>query len=117
MNAGQDRRSPAAAAELVGRAFADGDVFLCVNVPPTWQPAGYNPHSTEAQFASTRPGVIWHCHQATAGDVEAVFSRRASVTTLQTWPTSHPLSLRDDVLAAALDEGPAGLPAWLSGQH
>jgi len=214
---GQDGRSPAAAAELVGRAFADGDVFLCVNVPPTWQPADYDaPQSSALHFASTRPGVIWHCYQvesaaqqtrkdswqegqqqklneryswrpqpndlygrtlpssslsngqavqlgqfvgqdntdkviasvrqqsgtqdqvgrasaavplqftirrgtmlndqATAGDVEAVFSRRAAVTTLQTWPSSHPLSLRDDVLAAALDEGPQGLPAWLSVQ-
>lgn len=204
---------PAAeAAEVLQRAFADGDTFLCLNVPPTWQ-SGSVP-----AFASTRPGVLWHCYQveqgsrggqhepgrrgdaaaapgnssgssswqvqeqdvfgrslpsssfsssqsvasgafvaqdntdkviaasttgaqqqqpqqllvsspityvvrrgtllndhATAGDVDAVFSGKAAVSTLQTWPAGHPLALRDEVLVAALNEdATTGLPAWLN---
>jgi hypothetical protein len=50
---------------------------------------------------------------AACGDVEAVFGGQAAVTLCQTWPAGHPLSLRDELLLAALDEGPGGLPAWL----
>ena len=57
-------------------------------------------------------GTVLSDH-ATSGDVEAVFSGRAAVTTLQTWPVGHPLCLRDEVMAAALDEGEGGMPAWL----
>lgn len=60
-----------------------------------------------------RRGTLLSDH-ATAGDVEAVFSRRAAVTTLQTWPAGHPLSVTDELLAAALDEQQDGLPAWLA---
>uniref|UniRef100_A0A383WD67 Survival protein SurE-like phosphatase/nucleotidase domain-containing protein n=1 Tax=Tetradesmus obliquus TaxID=3088 RepID=A0A383WD67_TETOB len=211
----------AAAADILRRAFADGDILLCLNVPPTWKPSSSSSSSSSSSrgssappvFASTRPGVLWHCYQveagpaeptsssssssrfarqtgtswrtqeqdvfgrslpsssfsssqpvvtgafvqqdntdkvaaslraepwqqqqqqqqqeevpaslvirrgtllndhATAGDVEAVFSSRAAVSTLQAWPVGHPLSLRDAVLAAALDEDDAGLPAWLT---
>jgi hypothetical protein len=202
----------AAAADLLRRAFADGDILLCLNTPPTWQPNTSRSNAASPAFASTRPGVLWHCYQveasrqtaatsssssswrsaeqastswqtqeqdvygrslpgssfggsqsvvtgafvqqdntdkvaaslrsaprdqqqqqqqqvpgsfvirrgtlltdhATAGDVEAVFSSRAAVSTLQTWPVGHPLSLRDAVLAAALDEDADGLPAWLA---
>jgi hypothetical protein len=198
----------AAAADILRRAFADGDLLLCLNVPPTWQNHSNNGRSSAAPvFASTRPGVLWHCYQveagpspasssssrfagqgstswrtqerdvfgrslpsssfggsqsvvtgafvqqdntdkvvassraepweqqqqqqqvpgsyvirrgtllndhATAGDVEAVFSSRAAVSTLQTWPVGHPLSLRDAVMAAALDENADGMPAWLA---
>jgi hypothetical protein len=206
----------AAAADILRRAFADGDILLCLNVPPTWKPnnssnssssSSSSSRSTRPAFASTRPGVLWHCYQveaesttptsssssgrfagqistswrtqeqdvfgrslpsssfggsqsvvtgafvqqdntdkvvassraepwqqqkqqlprsfvirrgtllndhATAGDVEAVFSSRAAVSTLQTWPVGHPLSLRDAVLATALDEDADGMPAWLA---
>jgi hypothetical protein len=50
---------------------------------------------------------------ATSGDVEAVFSGLAAVSTLQTWPEGHPLSLRDELLVTALDEGEGGMPAWM----
>ncbi|KAF6248434.1 hypothetical protein COO60DRAFT_1707045 [Scenedesmus sp. NREL 46B-D3] len=61
-----------------------------------------------------RRGTLLNDH-ATAGDVEAVFAGRATVSALQTWPVGHPLSLLDAVLAAALDEDAAGMPAWLAG--
>jgi hypothetical protein len=60
-----------------------------------------------------RRGTLLNDH-ATAGDVEAVFSSRAAVSTVQTWPVGHPLSVRDAVLAAALGEDADGLPAWLA---
>jgi hypothetical protein len=50
---------------------------------------------------------------AACGDVEAVFEGRAAFSVVQTWPAGHPLSVRDELLLAALDEGPGGLPAWL----
>lgn len=49
------------------------------------------------------------------GDVDAVFSGSVSVTLLQTWPHSHPLSLLDRVMAESLREHEAtGLPLWLA---
>ena len=49
------------------------------------------------------------------GDVDAVFSGTASVTTAQTWPHSHAFSLMDRVMVEALREDSVyGLPAWLA---
>jgi hypothetical protein len=50
---------------------------------------------------------------AACGDVEAVMAGKAAVTLVQTWPAGHPL-IRDELLLAALDEAPDGLPAWLT---
>jgi hypothetical protein len=52
---------------------------------------------------------------AACGDVEAEGGGgRAAVTVCQAWPAGHPLSVRDELLLAALDEAPgSGLPAWL----
>lgn len=36
-----------------------------------------------------------------------------SVSTLHTWPEGHPLCFKDSVMAAALVQGPSGLPKWL----
>ena len=47
------------------------------------------------------------------GDVEALFDGRTSITTLQTWPSGHPFSLTDVLLAYTLVQGQDGLPAWL----
>jgi hypothetical protein len=206
----------APARALLRDAFADGDVMLVLNVPPTWGSASSSGHKP---FAAARPGVLWPCYQverapstgcaspssraswrsdrqdlwgrslpsqaygderdaagafvgqdntaalvrerqqwgdaspvsvsppssaadggsaswqaalsqlpdalvlragtmlcdaAVAGDVEAVMARRASVVALPTWPYSHPLSLKDELGAAALEEEGDGLPLWLS---
>jgi hypothetical protein len=51
---------------------------------------------------------------AACGDVEAVFAGRAALTVCQSWPAGHPLTVRDEVLLAGLDQVPGGLmPAWL----
>jgi hypothetical protein len=189
--------------QLLRTAFADGDTFLTVNVPPRWT----------RSFASTRSGVLWLMHQvsssseasatdslagggklgasdrdvwgrslpsqalksgqqphagafidqdnaamvgqrvavrsasvggrdveggegwrlkqpqeftisrgtiltdhAARGDVEAVFSGRAAISTCQTWPATHPFALRDEMLVHALREGQDGLPLWLCGE-
>jgi hypothetical protein len=76
--------------------------------------------SSEANWQDAAPASFTIRHgtmlsdAAACGDVEAVFGGRAAVTLLQTWPAGHPLSLRDELLLAALDEGPGGLPAWLA---
>jgi hypothetical protein len=51
---------------------------------------------------------------ASCGDVDAVFEGRAAIGTLQAWAPGHPFSLRDELLAAALDECSQGLPQWLA---
>ena len=43
--------SPAALRATLRRAFADGDQFLVVHVPPSWRP--------ERGFEPARPGVLW----------------------------------------------------------
>ena len=48
------------------------------------------------------------------GDVDAVFSGAASVTTMQTWPQAHALSLLDHVMVEALRQDGMGRPLWLS---
>eukprot|EP00854_Cymbomonas_tetramitiformis_P017786 gene17786-21183_t len=53
------------------------------------------------------------CDSSTRGDVDAVLSGKASLTTLQTWPHSHAFSLLDDLKVEALRESPRGLPLWL----
>lgn len=47
------------------RAFCEGDMVLCLNVPPTWAAGGAQPGGSRA-FAATRPGVLWHCYQVAA---------------------------------------------------
>ena len=50
------------------------------------------------------------------GDVDAVFGGRACVSTLQTWPHSHPFSLLDGLKVEALRQDARGFPLWLSGE-
>lgn len=80
----------------------------------TWMKADAQPSARQIPSVFTlSKGTILNDH-ATAGDVEAVFDGKAAVSTLQTWPVGHPLSLRDDVMAASLEEDDGGLPLWLT---
>jgi len=47
------------------------------------------------------------------GDVDAVFSGKVSISTVQTWPYSHPFSLLDTVMVESLREGTRGIPRWI----
>lgn len=49
-----------------------------------------------------------------AGDVDALFGGRISVSAAQTWPAGHPCSLTDAALAAGIaEDDETGLPRWL----
>jgi hypothetical protein len=67
-------RDAGEAQRLLQQAFAEGDLLLCVNVPPRWQPggAGLRP------FAATRVGVLWNCTQVLAEGGGAEVSWSAS---------------------------------------
>jgi hypothetical protein len=49
------------AKQLLQQAWAEGDTFLTVNVPPSWSMGG-----AAKPFASTRMGVLWNCTQVEA---------------------------------------------------
>ena len=56
----QTRLTPAEAREVLRDAFAEGDVFLSVSVPPRWDGAA------GGKFAAARPGVLWRQQTARA---------------------------------------------------
>lgn len=62
--------APLEARQLLQRAFAEGDLLLLLNVPPTWKPAGGS--GARPPFSSARPGVLWHCWQAESAGTQQV---------------------------------------------
>lgn len=50
---------------------------------------------------------------ATGGDLEAVFTGRASISALPTWPVGHPFALRDELMVLSLEDCENGLPLWM----
>jgi hypothetical protein len=64
-------------------------------------------------------GTALH-NNAEFGDVDKLLEGEASVTTMQTWPFSHLLSLQDQVFlrgAHEPDDKAYGLPLWLTEQR
>ena len=49
-----------------------------------------------------------------AGDADAIAAGSTSVTTLATWPQTHPLAISEILLQAALEADREGLPRWLT---
>ena len=47
-------------------------------------------------------------------DITTVKSGRVAVSTLQTWPEGHALCLGEEVMAAAMEAGEGGMPAWIT---
>jgi len=109
-------------------AFANGDLMLNLNVPPTW----------DGTWASTRLGVRWYRNAVRfdddgneevatftigaahvdhspvlKGDCDAVEANKASLSCLSVWPQSHPFAIDEDLMAVSLSENPSGWPAWL----
>ena len=109
-------------------AFADGDLMLNVNVPPTW----------DGGWASTRLGVRWYRNavrfedtgtkqtatftigaasvdhsEVNAGDCDAVELSKASLSCLAVWPQSHPFAVSNGLMAHALNNTVDGWPSWL----
>ena len=110
-------------------AFANGDLMLNLNVPPTW----------DGSWAATRLGVRWYRNAVRfdpdgdeevatftigaahvdhspvlKGDCDAVEANKASLSCLSVWPQSHPFAIDEDLMAVSLSETTNGWPAWLS---
>jgi 5'/3'-nucleotidase SurE len=125
------------AIDALRSAFAVGDVLVNVNVPKDWT-GDYEACYLDSVFY--RSVVEWGDvtspptgHEAgsvrigTAGSVDHMFANasdalalkrgRASVSTVSTWPVSHPLAIPDILVRAAVPQpvtaGIVGLPAWM----
>jgi hypothetical protein len=98
LRAGGDGGAAAAAASATPpEAAAEGEVELDFQA---------------AEFRVSRGTLL--TDECAGGDVEAVMAGRAAVGLVQTWPASHPFTLRDELLVWALEGGGAeGLPLWL----
>ena len=105
-------------------AFAAGELFLNLNVPPGWN----------GNYSSTRLGMRWYRNaisfsndtstfqlgaasidvdKVERGDVDADLLGMSSVSCLPSWPQTHPLEVDVDLLAWSLVNSPDGLPIWL----
>lgn len=122
------------ALELVWSAFAHGDLLLNVNFPAMWE---------RGRWRTTHLGAIFYrdvfrsrlseensnVEMVTIGehgrpepmfgfensDLVAVKEGYASITTLQTWPETHPLQANAKVVQAmALEDPEWGLPRWIT---
>ncbi len=72
---GEASTDEAASRQLLRDAFAEGDLLLLVNCPPTWVGAGDGSDAAGPRgggrggpepFAAVRPGVLWPCYQVEA---------------------------------------------------
>jgi len=122
------------ALDLVWSAFCYGDLVLNVNFPARWHwgrwrtthlgaifyrdvfqsGAGQKPDSAEMVIigAEGRPEPLYGFVNS---DLVAIREGYASVTTLQTWPESHPLQANERIVEAmAVSDPQWGLPAWIT---
>ncbi|KAK4535790.1 hypothetical protein CDCA_CDCA06G1815 [Cyanidium caldarium] len=120
--------------DLVWDAFAHGDLLLNVNIPDRWAWGRWRTTHLGAIFyrdifRTQASGDADGVELVTIGahgrmepmfdfvnsDVAAVQEGYASVTTLQTWPETHPLQANAAVVQAmALPDPRWGLPHWIT---
>ena len=124
-------RSNAQADQQLMNAFRNGELMLNLNVPPQWN----------GQYKTTRLGMRWYRNAVqfserehgavestftigaayidtmtvSGGDCDCVAEGFASISSLPTWPQTHPLALDDQLLAHALNEDDTGHPTWFKG--
>ena len=109
-------------------AFQRGDVLLNVNCAGDW----------DGTYQTTRLGARWYrgaiemssvelgehscrigakeivLEEVEGGDADALAAGSTSITTLATWPQTHPLATPDALLQAAREADLDGLPRWLT---
>jgi broad specificity polyphosphatase/5'/3'-nucleotidase SurE len=120
--------------DMVWSAFTYGDLVLNVNFPGKWSWGKWRTTHLGAIFyrdvfcsqVDEQPDSIEMVTIGAQGRAEPLFGfvnsdlvatreGYASVTTLQTWPESHPLQLNAQVVEAmALADPDWGLPAWMT---
>lgn len=126
----QERTEERANQQLLS-AFLHGELMLNLNVPPEWN-GGYQTtrlgmrwYRNAVQFAESKDGLVESTFTIGAayidtqtvekGDCDCVASGYASISSLPTWPQTHPLALDDDLLACALSQDQKGYPTWFKG--
>ena len=112
-------------------AFLHGELMLNLNVPPNWNGSyqttrlGMRWYREAVQFVDGSDGSVESTftigaayidnHVVENGDVDCVETGFASISSLPTWPQTHPLALDDELLAHALRADGTGHPSWFKG--
>jgi len=112
-------------------AFLHGELMLNLNVPPNWNGSyqttrlGMRWYRDAVQFVDGNDGSVESTftigaayidnHVVEKGDVDCVETGVASISSLPTWPQTHPLALDDALLAHALNHDENGHPTWFKG--
>ena len=124
------RTSDEADKQLIN-AFLHGELMLNLNVPPNWNGSyqttrlGMRWYRDAVQFVDGNDGSVESTftigaayidnHVVEKGDVDCVETGAASISSLPTWPQTHPLALDDALLAHALNHDENGHPTWFKG--
>ncbi|DAC11134.1 MAG TPA: hypothetical protein D7I09_01475 [Candidatus Poseidoniales archaeon] len=112
-------------------AFQHGELMLNLNVGPDWDGSWSSTRlgtrwyrnavrfedAGEGEVATFRIGAASIDHSVVMnGDCDAVDAGSASLSSLPTWPATHPFALEEALLAQALRAGEDGWPLWLNRQ-
>ena len=124
-------RTSSQADQQLMNAFLHGELMLNLNVPPNWNGSyqttrlGMRWYRNAVQFAESSEGSVESTftigaayidnHVVENGDVDCVETGFASISSLPTWPQTHPLALDDALLAHALNHDETGHPTWFKG--
>eukprot|EP00871_Galdieria_phlegrea_P004881 jgi/Galph1/5394/GphlegSOOS_G4020.1 len=116
--------------ECLLQCFQQGDLLLNLNVPSKWN-GKYMPtslggvfyrdvlkrvssaNSDDEVFRLVVHGGIDFVPDDRLTDIEAIRRKSASITSLQTWPETHPFEIPSQVMKYALHSSEDGLPAWI----
>lgn len=125
------KRTPEEADQQLMNAFLHGELMLNLNVPPNWNGSyqttrlGMRWYRDAVQFVDGNDGSVESTftigaayidnHVVEKGDVDCVETGVASISSLPTWPQTHPLALDDALLAHALNHDETGHPTWFKG--
>tara|TARA_B100000683_G_scaffold269934_2_gene307872 strand:+ start:17427 stop:18401 length:975 start_codon:yes stop_codon:yes gene_type:complete len=112
-------------------AFLHGELMLNLNVPPNWNGSyqttrlGMRWYRDAVQFVDGNDGSVESTftigaayidnHVVANGDVDCIETGVASISSLPTWPQTHPLALDDALLSFALNQDVTGHPTWFKG--
>ena len=124
-------RTSEEADKLLKNAFLHGELMLNLNVPPNWNGSyqttrlGMRWYRDAVQFVDGNDGSVESTftigaayidnHVVENGDVDCVGTSVASISSLPTWPQTHPLALDDALLSFALNQDGTGHPTWFKG--
>ncbi len=125
------QRSQSEADQQLMSAFRHGELMLNLNVPPEWNRSyqttrlGMRWYRNAVKFAESEKGSVESIFTIGAayidnemvdrGDCDSVAAGYASISSLPTWPQTHPLTLDDELLAFALRQDESGHPTWFKG--